>query len=78
MMILKKTGRFSVFGVSAAGGVFHNIGQIAAAQLMTGVWVIAYYLPVLMGAGILTGCLIGLVSGRILKILKDHLRFRSV
>ena len=77
MMILNKTGWFSVLGVSAAGGVCHNIGQIAAAMLVTGVPVIAYYLPVLMGAGILTGCLIGLVSGRILKILKDHFSFSN-
>ena len=27
MAVLKGTGRFSVMGVSAAGGVFHNMGS---------------------------------------------------
>ena len=30
MVILKKRGSFSVFGVSMAGGVFHNVGQLKA------------------------------------------------
>ena len=34
MALLKKSGRFSVTGVSIAGGVFHNIGQMMAAGLL--------------------------------------------
>lgn len=69
MILLKYTGQFSVIGVSMAGGVFHNVGQIAAAMVMTGVVNIVIYLPVLMGTGLLTGFLMGIISGRILKIL---------
>lgn len=29
MGILKKTGKFTVVGVSVCGGVFHNVGQLA-------------------------------------------------
>ena len=38
MVILKKRGSFSVFGVSMAGGVFHNVGQliVAIAGVITG------------------------------------------
>ena len=68
MILLRKTGRFSVIGVSIAGGVFHNVGQIAAAVIVTGIPAIVYYLPVLMGVGLLTGLIIGLVSALILKI----------
>ena len=32
MLILKKTRKFSVYGVSVAGGVSHNIGQILVAM----------------------------------------------
>ena len=42
MVILKKSGRFSVTGVSVAGGVCHNAGQIAVAVLMLGTKEIAY------------------------------------
>ena len=72
MVLLKKTDRFSIVGVSMAGGVFHNIGQILAAMAVTSVPVLAYYLPILMGAGIVTGIVMGFVSGRILIILKKR------
>mgnify|MGYP002224179541 CR=1 FL=1 len=34
MHLLKKRGSFSVIGVSIAGGVFHNIGQLLVAMLV--------------------------------------------
>ena len=70
MILLKKTDRFSVIGVSIAGGVFHNIGQILAAMVVTSVPIISYYLPVLMVAGIVTGLIMGFISGRVLTILR--------
>ena len=68
MILLRKTEKFSVVGISIAGGVFHNVGQITAAILVTNIPVIAYYLPVLMGVGILTGLVTGFVAGLILRI----------
>ena len=70
MFLLKRIDKFSIVGVSMAGGVFHNVGQILAAILVTGVPVIAYYLPVLMGTGILTGFVMGFISGRVLIIFR--------
>ena len=32
MVLLKRWNRFSVIGVSMAGGVFHNVGQILVAM----------------------------------------------
>ena len=66
MLALKKANGFSVFGVSIAGGVAHNIGQILAAMLILENVMIAYYLPVLLIAGILTGLLIGFLASRII------------
>ena len=34
MSLLKKTDKFSIFGVSMAGGVFHNIGQLFMAAIV--------------------------------------------
>lgn len=62
MALLKKSGRFSTVGVSAAGGVFHNVAQIAAAVFMLGTKEIAYYLPVLCVSGMVTGIGIGIVA----------------
>jgi len=46
----------------AVGAVFHNIGQILAAMVITGTPAIITYLPVLVIAGILTGIITGLVA----------------
>lgn len=60
---LKKTGWFSAAAVSVAGGVLHNVGQIAVACLLLGTGAIAYYLPALIFSGVGAGLAIGLVSG---------------
>lgn len=70
MMLLKKTNKFSVIGVSIAGGVFHNLGQILAVALIMGNSGIFYYFAVLLVAGVVTGMLIGILSGKIVDAMK--------
>ena len=65
MSLLKKAGGFSVIGVSIAGGVMHNIGQLIVAMLVVQNMKIAYYASVLMIAGLITGGLIGMLAQRI-------------
>jgi len=62
MAALKKTGRFSIVGVSVSGGVFHNVGQIVVAALVVENVRMAYYLPFLLISGVVTGFLIGIVA----------------
>lgn len=71
MALLKKRGGYSVMGISAAGGVFHNVGQLLVAMAVVGSFNLSYYLPVLLVAGLLTGLLIGLLAGQMLKRLKN-------
>ena len=66
MLLLKRIKGFSMIGVSIAGGVSHNIGQIAVAMCVLENTKLVYYLPVLMIAGTITGILIGVVSQKIL------------
>lgn len=66
MLLLKNIKGFSIVGISIAGGVSHNIGQILAAILIIQNNKIIYYLPPLMIAGIITGALIGFLAKRIL------------
>ena len=63
MVLLKKTNRLSIMGVSAAGGVSHNIGQILVAMVAMNTRAIALYLPVLWITGIFSGVLIGIIGG---------------
>ena len=69
MQALKKTNLFSVIGVSMAGGVFHNIGQLLVASFLISDMRIFIYMPVLLFSGIISGILIGIVSYYILKAL---------
>ena len=62
MWIGKKINWFSVMGVSVAGGVFHNVGQILAVMLVMKNNVFVAYLPVLLVAGLVTGYLIGFLA----------------
>lgn len=67
MTVLKKTDRFSISGVSMAGGVAHNIGQLSVAALVLETTAVWYYLPVLVLSGSGTGFLIGVLTGEIRK-----------
>jgi len=70
MLLLRKAGGFSPAGVSVAGGVSHNIGQLLIAMLVLRTVHLAWYLPVLLVSGAVTGLLMGLLTGRILKALR--------
>lgn len=69
MILLKKTNLFAHVTVSVAGGILHNIGQIATACMVMETAQIAYYLPVLFISGTVAGILIGLTAAMILKRL---------
>ena len=69
MALLKRTGAFSVIGVSMAGGVSHNVGQLIMAMLVVETYAVGYYLPVLLIAGLITGTVIGIAGREMLKRL---------
>ena len=60
---LKKLDQFSIVGVSAAGGVCHNIGQLLVAAAVLETVRLGWYLPVLLASGTLTGAAIGAAGG---------------
>lgn len=64
---LKKWDRFSILGVSIAGGVCHNIGQILVAAAVLETAALGWYLPVLMVSGTAAGIVIGAAGGWIVK-----------
>ena len=70
MAILKKTNFLSTVGVSVAGGVFHNVGQILMAMLLLGTAELGYYLIVLAITGTVSGIFIGLCGGFAVKRVK--------
>lgn len=69
MALLKKVDGFSIMGVSIAGGVMHNIGQLIVAMLVVETFSVIYYVPVLLIAGLITGLVIGIAANEMLKRL---------
>ncbi len=72
MALLKRTDVFSITGVSAAGGFFHNIGQLMIASLVMGSPMLWGYLPILAPCGLFTGILIGMLAESTLKKINCH------
>ncbi len=74
MCLLKKTGLFSTVGISMAGGVAHNLGQLLVAALIVSTMKLFYYFPVLLFSGMISGILIGIVASLTLKRLPANLK----
>lgn len=67
---LKRLDRFSVLGVSIAGGVCHNMGQLLVAVAVLGTARLGWYLPVLIASGTAAGVAIGAVGGVVVRRVK--------
>lgn len=67
MPLMKKSSGFSILGISVAGGVSHNIGQLMVAALIVENTSLLYYAPVLLISGVVTGLLIGLLTKEVTK-----------
>ncbi len=64
MVVIKESlkDKVSIIGVSAAGAVFHNIGQLLVASLIVQNIGVMLYLPFLSVAGIVTGIFVGIAA----------------
>ena len=71
MILLQRCRLFSTVGVSVAGGVLHNVGQVLMAMLLLETAQLGYYLVVLTVTGTVSGTLIGLCGAALVKRLKN-------
>lgn len=62
MYLLYRTDKFSMVGVSMAGGVFHNLGQLITACIIMSNYRLMSYFSVLVFAGMISGILIGVAA----------------
>lgn len=67
MILLKKLDILSSVGVSVAGALAHNIGQILVAMLLMQTTQIGYYMIVLSITGTVSGIFVGLLGGFVIK-----------
>ena len=73
MIFLKKTGKFSIAGVSMAGGVLHNLGQLLVASFLIKDLRIFFYFPILLFSGLASGIAIGIAATLIMRVLPKNL-----
>jgi len=68
MLLVKQLGpnRISLIGVSVAGAIMHNVGQLLIASWIARTWTVLLYLPVLSFIGILSGIAIGITANYLL------------
>ena len=72
MVLAKRSGHFSIRGVSMLGGVSHNVGQMVVAVLFLGRAVVLTLSPLLLVSGLLAGFGIGLVSERCIRYVQQR------
>ena len=76
MIALKHCKGLSIYGVSIGGAAAHNCGQIAAACLTLGSMAPLYYLPILLGASLITGAVTGVAAACLFRALAHTNIFR--
>ena len=67
MFLLHRLDWLSPVGVSVAGGVTHNVGQILMAMLLLETAELGYYLVVLTVSGTVAGVLVGLCGALLIQ-----------
>lgn len=75
MILLRRLNFLSTVGVSVAGGVSHNVGQVLMAMLLLETAELGYYLVVLIITGIIAGVFIGLCGSVLIKKVPANLLF---
>ncbi len=74
LLLYSFKGKFSLVGISAVGGIFHNIGQLIVLAIITNRLSISIVLaPKLLLAGMITGIFIGYVAKYIKPVLCKNL-----
>lgn len=68
--------KVSIIGVSSAGAIFHNVGQLIIASLIVKNIGVMLYLPILSIVGIATGVFIGITANYVVAHLKKLSMFR--
>ena len=73
MILLKRSGFMSEIGVSVAGGVTHNAGQILMAMLLLETAELGYYMAVLTFTGTVAGILVGICGSVLVRKIPQKL-----
>lgn len=74
MLLLKKLGSFSLAGVSIAGAVSHNIGQLMVAIIVVNTVQVISYMPILIIFGVTSGFVMGIMAVMVINRIKKAIK----
>ena len=79
MLLVRLLGpkRVSMIGISATGGILHNVGQLAMASLIAQSFSVRLYLPILSITGIFSGVAVGVAANYLLEHVSTIRQFQS-
>lgn len=69
MVTVRRLGpkRVSLIGVSATGGILHNVGQLIVASTIAQSFSVMLYLPILAATGIFSGIAVGIAANYLME-----------
>ena len=78
MLLVRLLGpkRVSMIGISATGGILHNVGQLAMASLIAQSFSVMLYLPILSVTGIFSGIAVGVAANYLLEHVSTIRQFQ--
>ena len=74
MLLLKRTGNYSVNGVSIVVAVSHNVGQLMVAMAVVNTVQVISYLPILIIFGVTSGFLMGMLAIMVINRIKKAIK----
>ena len=74
MLLLKRTGNYSVSGVSIVGAVSHNVGQLMVAMAVVNTVQVISYLPILIIFGVTSGFVMGIMAVMVINRIKKAIK----
>jgi heptaprenyl diphosphate synthase len=68
----KKTGVFSIYGISVAGAACHSIGQVAMITWIYRQYFMQLYAPLLVGLSVFSGLVVGALAANVIKRIEGR------
>lgn len=72
MCMAKKTGVFSIYGISVAGAACHSIGQVAMITWIYRQYFMQLYAPLLVGLSVFSGLVVGALAANVIKRIEGR------
>lgn len=67
VVVLRKTTKLSIVGLSVASAVFHSLGQIIVICFLNSTWLMIYWLPIMWVSAVPTGVITGTLAQQVLR-----------